>query len=522
MLYEKLDEKLEFSEKEQQNFLNLIIHAIYEQEKFKFITQRFFEVYMIKEHDTIENVRPIFEDFLSSTILSKLNYLTTPRKTKKLRSQEITSSWRIKNNWVKMALDSMNSNKGEPKLLKREYLSIRDEYLKNQGKIKSIDLDSPEQLIEMRETTLRNWAFDSFYNISDFPYLFEMSDSKIKSAFSHDLLLCITEILKAQYEYDINKIVLTTPAYIAPGIFLPTIRPRKIKNLEIVKTDDNSYVSNEYNAKDHKGVQLNLLYKFSFDFKDKNGSDIENFRTELSNSETEKKAMPKISLDKKDLAIIIYIERIFNLDTATFYLVDLLKHLGLARAKKNYDDIRERLLKLPYYTVDKSVEKGGKIKRKGTFNFFTSVDIITTESNREIVKVIRAVPPEFDRVSTDLMYENELKKLKLEQSINLAYFLEGRRNYLIRCGEDLQNKTYRFFIDNLKYEVHIDSKKTLKTNMTYLELAFNEIKMNQFIIKDYVMGKDYFDVSFYENTEKQRCLLNSIIGSLPEYINALK
>ncbi|WP_227866038.1 hypothetical protein [Clostridioides sp. ZZV14-6045] len=500
----------------------LIMHAIYEQEKFKFITQKYFEVHMIKSYESIDEIATVFEDFLSTTILSKLDLLTTPAKAKKLRAWEISSTWRLKQNWVKMALDSLESDKAEAKLLKKEYITIKEEFLKNKGKIKSIDLESPEKLIEMRKKTLKEWATDSSYNISDFPYLSEMSEAKINSAFTHDLLLCITEILKEQYKFNINNIVLTTPISVVPGIFLPTLRPKRNKNIEIIKNDDNSFESGPYGAKNHTGSQLNISYKFKID---EENSQIESFKMELYNLETEEKALPKLSLDKRDLEIIIYIERLFNLDTASFYLSDLLKHLGLkSRTKANYDNVKNRLLKLPYYSIySKSTDAFGQVKEM-SFNFFSSVEISRNEGEgdivkgRDIVKVKRSVSPDMERMSTDIMYENELKKIKLQQSINLAYFLEGRRNYLIRSGEDLQNKKYRFSIEHLKYEVHLSGKNSLKKNMNYLELGFNEIMENQFIIKDYIRGEDFFDVVFYENNEKQKCLLNTILGSLPDYI----
>ena len=116
------------------------------------------------------------------------------------------------------------------------------------------------------------------------------------------------------------------------------------------------------------------------------------------------------------------------------------------------------------------------------------------------------------------MYKNELKKLKLPQSINLAYLLEGRRSFEISQGVNIVDKKYTFDIEQLKWYVHLNNKNKLKDNMKYIEDGLKEIMENQFIIKKYDVGYGYFDIWFYEDVEKRKCLINNTVLSLPSYI----
>ncbi|EII6832990.1 hypothetical protein I4O28_06055 [Clostridioides difficile] len=507
------------NEQKDLNKINLIYHIIYDNDRFKMITRKYFEIFRLRGMSA-EEISLEFEKFLYSLISDKFKKINTVNDVKKLRNQENSSSLKLKKRWSDMTLDSLSednksSRKKSSKYLKKELEIVESEYLKS-GRIISAGVKNPKELEEQRKDFLDEWKSSSNYNICDYPYLQELSISKINSAFIHDILMCITEVLKDDYDFDINKIAIKTPPHISPGIFLPFTKGKRYSHLN-VKKNENEYMSDDYSAKNLSGKQMNFFYKFSIG-QDEN---IENLKLELINPDTEKRALPKIYLDKQDLEIIRFVYTYSHMNSFSFYLGDLVKYLGLSDGKKNYINIKNRLLKLPYYTFySNQTNDKGELKYEISFNLFSSTTIVNDENNnnRELVKITKSFIEEVERVNTDIMYRNELEKLQLTQSINLAYFLEGRRSFLISCGEDIKNKSFRYDIEDLKFDVHLNKSKTVKQNMEYLELGFNEIKENQFIIKDYKRGNSYFDVYFYEDFEKRKRLINNTILSLPDYM----
>lgn len=500
------------NEQKDLNRINLIYHIIYDNDRFKMITRKYFEIFRLKGMPA-EEISLQFEDFLYRIIYDKLKSINSGTEVKKLRSYENMSSWKLKQRWAKMALDSLDK-KGK-KYLKNELDTVKNEYIKT-GRIVSAGVKTPEELLEIRKDFLEKWTSNNTYNICDYPYLQELSESKISSAFTHDILICITEVLKNEYDFDINKIEVKTPPHLAPGIFLPITKGKKYTHINVKKNKD-SYLSEDYQAKSFLGIQTNFSYEFSFH--QSLDDVVENLKLELINQETEKRALPKIYLDKQDLEIIRFVYTYSHMHSFSFYLGDLIKYLGLSDGKNNYVNIRNRLLKLPYYTFYvNQVKDTGELKSEMSFNLFSRVMISKDENDREFIEITKSLIKEVEKVNTDIMYKNELKKLTLVQSINLAYFLEGKRYTLIAAGENIRNKSFRYNIEDIKFDVHLSNKKTLKQNMDYLEAGFNEIKENQFIIKDYKRGLSHFDVFFYEDVEKRKLLINNTILSLPDYI----
>lgn len=496
-----------------------ILHAIYETDKFRLLTKRYFELFMIKENKSTEEIKPQYMEFIYKTISEKFENVENSQDVRDLRQATSSLLWRLKQRWTKSALDSLDKNTN--KLLRREYLYLRNEFLKN-GRVISMNIEKPEEIINIREEFLKEWCSNINYNASDYPYLDELSISKINSAFTHDLIICITEILKNEYDFDINKIIIKSPVGLPAGLFTPFSRGRKSNVLGVSKVDKLAYKSNDYDTKNEEGQIVDVSYEFSTRPQtnlDKNDlNNIEPLILELIDEEKEKKALSKLFLDKQDLAIIRFAYSYSYLNSYSLYVSDIIKFLGITENKNNYRNIENRLLKLPYYTFyTKEYYDNGDFSET-TFNLFSRIHIKKDDSGRKIVQITKAFVEEVEKRSSEIMYRNELKKLKSHQAIDLAYFLEGKRSFLISTGANIKTEYYRFDMDFLKFYIHMNSKKTFKQKMEELELAFHEIKENQFIIKDYKMGNSYFEVLFYEDIEKRQLLLNNTILSLPEYL----
>jgi hypothetical protein len=496
--------------------VDLIIYAIYESERFKTITKNFFEVLKLKNKLTTEEIQPLFEDFLYNIIFSKIDNLDTPKKVQRLRTKHTNNAWDLKQRWVKMTLDTLD--KKQNKLLNKEYEESKKIYIKN-GFI-APNIDTPEDLLKDRKFFLDKWSSKRDYNVSDYIYLSELSDSKIESAFKHDLILCISDVLKDDYNYDIDRVKIESPSGLAPSLFIPRKRGRKSHSTNIIKQDDASYKSDSYDAKNVSGDQIDLFYEFNFDNKTlkTKTKNLDGIILELNSIDDGKRSISTLSLDKQDLDIARFAYSYSPLINYNFYLSDLLEDLGLSDSKENYENVINKLMKLPFYTFyTETYNEDGTIKTRSSFNLFSQIS--TQEINgRKTVKVTKSIVEEVERETTRIMYKNQLKKLKIPQSTDLAYMLEGIRISEVNRGVDIKDKKYTFDLDQLKFDIHFESDTTEKERMRMVENMLNEIVENQFIIKRFEVGHGYFDIYFYEDVEKRKSLINNTVLSLPTYI----
>ncbi|WP_051365940.1 hypothetical protein [Metaclostridioides mangenotii] len=402
--------------------------------------------------------------------------------------------------------------------MKKEYEESKKTYIKN-GFITST-INTPEELLNHRKDFLEKWASKREYNVSDYIYLSELSDSKIQSAFTHDLILCISDVLKDDYDYNIDRVKIESPSGLAPGLFIPRKRGRKPNSSNIIKQDNNSYKSDLYDVKSDSGDQMDLFYEFNFDNKTikSKTKDLDGIILELNSIDDGRRSISTLSLDKLDLDIARFTYSYSPLINYTFYLSDLLKDLGLSDSKDNYENVEDKLTKLTFYTFyTETYHEDGTIKSKTSFNLFSRIH--SEEINgRKAVKVTKAIVEEVERETTRIMYKNQLKKLKIPQSTDLAYMLEGIRISEVNRGIDIKDKKYIFDLDQLKFDIHFETDTTEKERMAMVENMLNEIVENQFIIKRFVVGHGYFDIYFYEDVEKRKSLINNTVLSLPTYI----
>lgn len=477
----------------------MLLQIIYDKSEFKSLSQRYFEIFMVKEGLTKDEIKQQYMDFFTSVLDEQFADISSIEDVIKLRNKLKSSTSRLKKRWAKMAIDSLE--KKNNKFLNKEYLELRNELIKKK-EITSENIKTPEDIIPIREATLKEWSCKIFKNITDFIYLEELSINKIKSAFSNDLTACVIETLRYDYGYDINKIMINSPVGLAPGLFINYSRGRRKNYHNVSKFEDEDiYVSDNYTTKNEDGKIIDIGYEFKDD---------------LFFAGEKEGQFPKIFLDQQDLAIIRLAYSNGESDLAELSIVDIINFLGLSVSRYNYQRIEEKCLKLPYYTFYTEKVNNEGFSSRRTYVLFTSVEVVEVKKGKKIVKITKA-PKEMNKLNIELMYKNQLKKLKSHKSIDIAFMLEGTRIGLIREGKSL-NRYYKFDIDFLRNYVYIDNKTSLKNKILELEPAFKEIKENQFIIKDYKVGDFYFEVLFYENTEKKQLLFNNSILSLPEYL----
>ena len=492
----------------------MLLQIIHDKTEFKSLSQRYFEIFMVKEGLTKDELKQQYMDFFCSVIDEQFIDVHSVEDVVNLRNKLKSSTSRLKKRWAKMAMESLE--KKTNKFLNKEYLELRNELIKKK-EIISEKIKTPEDIIPLREATLKEWSCKVFKNVTDFIYLEDLSINKIKSAFSNDLTVCVIETLRFDYGYDINKIMINSPVGLAPGLFINYSRGKRKNYHKVSKFElGDIYKTDNYTTKNEDGNIIDVGYEFHPHNPSNELTSVGEFIYDLLDEKRGERVLPKIFLDQQDLAIIRLAYSNGNSDLSELNILDIIKFLGLADSSYNYKKIEEKCLKLPYYTfyTEKVNEEGHTSRR--TYVLFTSVEVVEIKKGKKIVKITKA-PKEMNKLNIELMYKNELKKLKSYKSVDIAFMLESTRISLIREGKNLSKIYYKFDIDFLRNYVYIDNKTSTKNKILELEPAFKEIKENQFIIKDYRVGDVYFEVLFYENTEKKQLLFNNSILSLPEY-----
>lgn len=107
----------------------------------------------------------------------------------------------------------------------KEVEFVKNYFVKN-GTV-SDEFSNVNALRENRVKFLNAWKSDIKYNVTDYPYLYVISEKKIINAFKNDIILCITEELMNEYDSNIDNIILKTPAPVAPSLFSQVKSGRK-------------------------------------------------------------------------------------------------------------------------------------------------------------------------------------------------------------------------------------------------------------------------------------------------------
>ena len=174
-------------------------------------------------------------------------------------------------------------------------------------------------------------------------------------------------------------------------------------------------------------------------------------------------------------------------------------------------------MKLPRYNFyAEKISPDGNIKSKTVFNLFSGVNItINEETGERIINTAKSNLFRLNPFSMEIMYKTELKKIKSEDSKSVAYFLEGRRLYLISQGIDLKNEAQSISLKEFKKFLKLNLNKP-KEAVAIISKVLDEIIKNQFIVKSYNVKYYTFFIDFYESDERKQLLLDKTIISLPE------
>lgn len=470
------------------NTEELILTIIYETSKFKQIAKNYLEVEKIKNKKSTEDITKEFKKIVLNTIDENLENFHNEYTIKSLRKKIGNSTLRLKQRWYDNALN---------KHLKKEIEFAKVNYVKTG--IVSKEFANINALRENRVKFLNDWKSDIKYNVTDYPYLYLISNKKIENAFKNDILLCITEELMNEYSFNLESITIKTPAPVAPSLFIPVKVGRK-KEIDEIKYKSELLTVIEVD----NGEQIDYFYEIE---RPKEIEE-EQFKLELKGG---------YELDQQDLDIIRYAYTYSYHDFNTFNTNDVLNFLGLSKCKSNQERIENKFMKLPRYNFyAEKVSPDGNIKSKTVFNLFSGVNItINEETGERIINTAKSNLFRLNPFSMEIMYKTELKKLKSEDSKSVAYFLEGRRLYLISQGIDLKNEPQNITLKEFKKFLKFNLNKP-KEAITIISKVLDEIIKSQFIVKSYEVKYYTFLIDFYESDERKQLLLDRTIISLPE------
>ena len=470
------------------NLEEIILTAIYETEKFKKIAKNYLEVKKIKNKQESNDITKEFKELVLNTIDGNLDIFCNEYGIKSLRKKIGTSTLRLKQRWYTNALE---------KHLNKEIEVAKINYVKT-GTV-SKEFANVNALREHRVKFLNAWKSDIKYNVTDYPYLYLISDKKIENAFKNDIILCITEELMNEYAFNIENITIKTPAPVAPSLFVPVKNGRK-KEFDEIKYKSELLTIIEGD----EGEQIDYFYEIE---KPKENEE-EQFKLELKGG---------YELDQQDLDIIRYAYTYSYHDFNTFNTNDVLKFLGLSKCKSNQERIENKFMKLPRYNFyAEKISHDGNIKSKTVFNLFSGVNItINEETGERIINTAKSNLFRLNPFSMEIMYKTELKKIKSEDSKSVAYFLEGRRLYLISQGIDLKNEAQSISLKEFRKFLKLNLNKP-KESVAIVSKVLDEIIKNQFIVKSYNVKYYTFFIDFYESDERKQLLLDKTIISLPE------
>ena len=469
------------------NIEEVLLTAVYETDKFKRIAKNYIDVKKIKNKACISDITESFNSLVLEAINENIDSFKYEDNIKDIRKKLGSSTLKLKGRWMKNAID-----KHLPKEL--EYAEVN--YVKN-GCVNS-EFKTVDDLREGRLKFLEEWKSDIRNCITNYPYLYVITDKKLDNAFKNDIVLCITEELMTEYNFNIENITIKTPSPVAPSLFNPVKVGRK-KEVEDIKYKSELLTIIEGEG----GDQIDYFYEI-----EKPKTEEESFKLKLNNS---------YELDQQDLDIIRYAYTYSYHDFNSFSTTDVLKFLGLARTPQNQERIENKFLKLPKYTFyAEKVSADGKIKSKTAFNLFSGVNITINEDNGErIISTMKSNLFRLNPFSMEIMYKKELEKLQSDDAKSVAYLLEGARLYLISQGIDLSNYVHNIPMREFrKYmKVDINKKKEAKEKIS---AVLDEIIENQFILKSYEIGSASFNIHFYESDERKKLLIKKTIISLPE------
>ena len=494
--------------------IGALIQAIYKSEQFSELTERYLDI--TEKMGETRGLPKSYKDFVSKILEENIENFETITAARRLRRKIRDNSIDLKKRWVAMALKTIEKK--------------QNKYLYKEIKPLGEDQEAIDELIEKRTTELNDWSSSIKNKVADYIYIEELSDFKILTAFKYDLLLCVTEILKDTYNFDIEGIRIYMPSIGAPAMAKKQKSGVRRNNYNVHHVKDSSFESDTYTVTSNEDENIQLDFKYVMDFNlidhkiDKRPENsklnqVQIIKETLLNNPYSKKELSELSFDDEDLNIARYtFSKTLLFGKAAFDMCELVDFLGAPNTTKTYSRLAKKLKKLPGYTfhTEQKDSKGIVIKQV-TYNIFSQITVEKVGNNVRVT-AWRSFNEEMEKANLEIMYKNEFKKLKEPGTRNIAFLLEGKRVRELQKHRNIKDIPYRFSMEALMIHVNLDHLKTHKDKMNYLENIIQDIKEEQFIISKYTVNRrlGFFEVYFYDDLEKRERLIENTVLNVIE------
>lgn len=544
--------------KDMVEFIADIIYLLVNNPTFDIIKTRYIQ------YESLKNIESEYQKFYNMNILlyeaiSKNFYKEMTSESFKNKRILIRKKIRTtKKNWSNMALKTVS--KKDNKFLYKEIASCKkieaQEAINRLNNINSLEtnpldiISNVERLYNVKNSSelekyrigwFDKWSSDSNRLMTDFPYLLDFSDTKYNNAFILDILSCVLDTIKDDYNNDFSMIkIRKSDDFIKLGSLF-SLSP-KMKGMPKVEYDDDNKIllQEEFNYKTKNNlddtssqsiISSSIVFSPSeisndersdndfIDFIISNTLLTDVYKDAEKYKKTIKRLTTNLTLDNIDKLLIMHTMNKAYGDTVKIYLSDFLSTWGFSDGGKGYDTIEGRLLKLPGYNCQISFNNGEKIST----NFFSYVHIANDEiidpATNEIkvgkryaeITLNQKLYTGLTRGRVYSIYRLELDRLNNELAKDLAYIFEMQRQNLINSEKDIIETEYTYNVNFFKQYIRFPSYYTIKKIMESVYEAISRLCENRLILKDVKMkSKDSLTVTYINETQNGKLLFPNL------------
>lgn len=421
-----------------------------------------------------------FEDILTGVLYDINNLLEVTMDNVQVYSERRRST---KRNWVKKELNGNHSfYKSVDVVAKSVFVDVMNS---DPVKFESVyGCKNPEALKEKIKEEMSKWESDESQPLSYFKYIKDKTKRQIKIALSNDIKYLLYKNIQEHYPRGMRGEIASLPILMSEMPIDYTNRGRMETN-NVVDIEGKPHYSTKYYVDDNRFLESFI--------------DIDVLKTGVLKSVFR-------TLNANDLNVFIYL---MTLRDENFYTTreiiadigDIVKNAFGSTGKKNYMAAKESLYRMEHLSsgmIDENL-------RGFTVKILDNVDIVRTESNKELAKVVFNIDivAQYIKNQTVNLYNDIIKHFELKSSkIGIFPIQRARIRVATSGGPDdtlIFHTNYNFFRGFLYFP-----NKRKRENIKDIEDMLKEMIENKIAIIDYVRKGDMFALKFYPITEEER------------------
>jgi hypothetical protein len=423
-----------------------------------------------------EIVKEPFHDFVEAIVLDAF----LGKNTNDVRSHVLKNQFqKTKKRWYQALKKSIEIDEGKKKkteLLGEIEIGKEIEKLHGvEGFKKIYQVDSYEELKELRLKQTEEWTIDKSKKLIDYFYIRDKTKNQIEKALVVDITLTICDVLLKEFNGDLNDIVIVEPDFFVEHPVKTESKGKLNLSKEAINVDDRTYYYEEY--------QPSSAYSF-LTLIDK---------TFLENPEIENKYLK--SLDDTDWQIFVEVMKRQTLDFVRERQIfidigDIVKKVYQSDNSKNYKMIVTKLQKMANITFN--VIQDDKLVVFGIFDNF-EVERYSDGGRKALITVNDKIHQQYINDQVTRMYSDKINKFELETSKKLIFPLQKQRINCYLTGSDY---TTAFTYDSFMHKMRFNGSRKKRDTIRLIENSLQEFVDKGVTIKGYKRIGDEFHIEF--------------------------